>query len=114
MTTLAGLSSQPKQQSSFVLPDGSQVSLYLEYRPQQIGWFFDLVWQQNTLEGLRLTTFPNILRQWERIFPFGLAVVGKNNAEPLNVTDFIDGTVTILVLDAEDLATIERTAFIGN
>lgn len=114
MTTLTGLTSQPRQQSAFILPDGSQVSLYLEYRAQQLGWFFDLTWQTWTLTGLRLTTFPNVLRQWQRIFPFGLAVVGKDNADPLNITDLADGTVTLLVLDATDLATIESVAFTGN
>ncbi len=114
MTTLAGLSSQPKQQSSFVLPDGSTVSLYLEYRPQQTGWFFDLAWQAISITGQRLCTFPNILRQWENLLTFGLAVVTKGNAEPLNVTDLADGTTTILVLDATDIAAINASAFIGN
>lgn len=113
MNILTGLSAQPKQQSAFVLSDGSQVSLYLEYRPQQMGWFFDLTWQSITLNGQRLAVFPNILRQWQRLLPFGVAVVSTGDVEPLNVTDLSDGTVTLLVLTAEDVARINTEVFTG-
>lgn len=114
MTTLTGLTSQPKQQSAFVLPDGSTVSLYLEYRQQQLGWFANVVWQGVTINGLRLTAFPNLLRQWQKILPFGLALFTKNDVEPLNLTDFEDGTATIVVLTSEDVASINASAFPGN
>lgn len=114
MTTLTGLSDQPKQQSNFVLPDGSSVSFYMEYRQQQKGWFADIVWQGVTINGLRLTTSPNFLRQWQHLLPFGLALFTAGNVEPILLADFVNGVATIVVLTADDVATINATSFPGN
>lgn len=114
MTTLTGLSDQPKQQSSFVLPDGSSVSFYIEYRQQQAGWFADLVWQGVTINGLRLTASPNFLRQWQHLLTFGMALFTNGNIEPTNLDDFVDGTATIVILSADDVAAINATSYPGN
>jgi hypothetical protein len=114
MTTLVGLTTQPKQQIAFVLPDGSQVSMLLQYRPQQMGWFFDLTWQNITINGGRLACFPNILRQWRNLLPFGLACVTNTGSEPLNLADLADGTILLVVLSSDDLVSIEAAAFPGN
>ncbi len=114
MTTLTGLSDQPKQQSTFVLPDGSSVSLYMEYREQQAGWFANLVWQGITINGIRLTSSPNFLRQWKNLLTFGLALFTDGNAEPTGLDDFATGKAQIVVLSAADVATIEATSFPGN
>lgn len=114
MTTITGLTDQPKQQSTFVLPDGSQVSLYLEYRQQQAGWFLDISWQSFEANGLRLTASPNYLRKWQNILPFGLGVLTKNNVEPTFITDFVDGTVTLLLLTVDDIAAVNAVAYPGN
>ena len=114
MTTLAGLSDQPKQQSTFVLPDGSQVSLYLEYIQQQAGWFANISRGTFTVNGLRLTASPNLLRKWQNGLPFGLALLTKNAAEPTTLDTFVDGTTSLLVLNAADIAAINAAAYPGN
>lgn len=113
MKILTGFTNQPKQDMSFVLADGSTVSLFIEYRPQQLGWFADFSWQDWTVNGLRLTASPNILVKWDRILPFGVAIITKNQVEPLNPDDFADGTATVWLLNAADVETVNETAFIG-
>ena len=114
MTILTGLTSQPKQQMTLQIADGSQASLYLEYDAQQLGWFYNLVWGSITINGGRLTSFPNILRQWKNLLPFGLGVLSAGDVEPLNLTDLSDGTTTILLLTAADVLLVEASAFPGN
>lgn len=113
MNKVAGISSQPKQQLSFVVEDGSQVALYLEYRPQQLGWFANLSWRDWELNGLRVVSSPNILRQWQNVIPFGLAIITAKDADPLNVTDFADATSTMIFLSAGDVLLVDETAFVG-
>lgn len=113
MTIITGITGQPKQQMTLQIADGTQASFYLEYREQQSGWFWDLTWGDHVINGNRLTTFPNILRQWKNILPFGIGVVSSGNVEPLNLTDFIDATVILLQLTAADVSTIEATVFPG-
>lgn len=114
MTTITGISAQPKQQLSFVLDDGSQVSAYLEYRPQQLGWFANLAWGDWSVNGLRLVSSPNLLRQFRNVIPFGLALLTSNNADPLNVTDFSTATSVLVLLNAADVELVEASAYPGN
>ena len=114
MTIITGLTSQPKQQMTLQIQDGSQASFYLEYVPQQTGWFWSLTWNTLTINGSRLTAFPNILRQWKNILPFGTAVLTAGNVEPLNQTDLADGTATLLLLTDTDVQLVEASAFPGN
>lgn len=114
MTIVAGITSQPKQQLSLVLEDGSTVAALIEYRPQQIGWFADFTWGTWIARGIRLTSSPNLLRQYRQVIPFGLAIIMANNVDPLNVTDFADGTATVFLLNADDVLAVEAAAFAGN
>lgn len=114
MTTLQGITDQPKQSTSIVLDDGTAATIVLEYRPQQLGWFYNLAWQDFTLNGQRIVASPNILRSYRKILPFGLAVLTNNGIEPLNQDDFINGTITLLLLNAQDVLDVETTVFTGS
>ncbi|NDJ15399.1 MAG: hypothetical protein EBY17_30160 [Acidobacteriia bacterium] len=114
MTTLSGISAQPKQTLSFTLDDGSLVSMYLEYRPQQTGWFANFQWQDWRVDGIRLTASPNLLAQWQKRIPFGLAILTQGNVEPLNSTDFSNGICWVVVLNAADVQTVNGIAFSGS
>jgi hypothetical protein len=114
MTIVTGITSQPKQQLSLVLDDGSTVTALLEYRPQQIGWFADFTWGSWIARGVRLTSSPNMLRQYRQVIPFGLAIIMANNVDPLNVADFADGSATVFLLNPEDVQLVEDSAFVGN
>lgn len=66
------------------------------------------------LNGRRLVTTPNLLRQFQDIIPFGLAVVTQGNIEPTTQTAFSDGTVTFLLLGEEDIADIDAQIYTGS
>jgi hypothetical protein len=112
MTTITGITSQPKQQFAFALEDGSQVAVYIEYRPQQFGWFANFAWGDTwVVNGLRLVSSPNILHKWYKLIPFGLSITTEGNAEPLNQTDFATGRSTVILLNAADVVEVNGLAF---
>ena len=90
MRLITGFTDQPNQHQTLTLLDGSKVDLTLRYKPQQTGWFFDLAYTEADgtlfqLLGARLCTFPNILRQWINLLPFGILVQATGNVEPLGI-----------------------------
>jgi hypothetical protein len=115
MNLITGITDSPSQVFTLPIQDGSSAVITLTYRPQQFGWFFNLVWnglsQTFTLNSVRLTTFPNVLRQYRNQLPFGLwcAVIG--NAEPTYQNDFLTGRATLYLLAPADVAAIESQVF---
>lgn len=118
MTIITGLTDQPNQQFTVLLPDGSRCKLTMNFRVQQAGWFMDLLWTrtdgtQFAANGLRMTTMPNLTRQFLYSLNFGFSVVTDDNLEATRVKDFDSGYAKLLLLDATDLATIEAQVFPG-
>ena len=111
MKLVTGLTAEPKQRIRIALEDRSKIDLHLEYVPQQLGWFYSLTHGDFALDGARLVSSPNILRQYRGILPFGLAVIAKEQGEPLRQSDLADGTVSIHLLEGADLPAVETTIF---
>lgn len=114
MNRIEGITDKPKQQTTITLADGSAVTLFLEYRPNQIGWFYDIAWGEWALNGQRLVASPSILRAFRHVLPFGLAVLTTNNVEPINQADFADGTAVLYLLEGDDLAVVDSTVYSGD
>lgn len=120
MKSVVGLTTQANQASFILLEDGSRAQLTLYYRPQQLGWFFKLAWPGNaalpvpfTLNGCRLVTSPNILRQYRNLIPFGLMMYTIDQNEPIGRTCFVDGTADLILLNATEVEEIETRGFPG-
>lgn len=93
------------QQQVLVLPDGSSLSLTLNYLPQQLGWFIqNLTYNDFQLNGVRICNSPNLLYQWKNLIPFGLACYTlPSNREPTLQTDFSEQISILYVLDADEV-----------
>lgn len=117
MQRVTGISDYPSQIVNLTAEDGSTVTLTLTVRPQQTGWYFDLIWNgvspAKPINGVRITTFPNLLRQWKNLLSFGIACVTSDGREPLGAADFQSGYARLLLLSATDVAQIEASVFPG-
>ena len=120
MNIVTGITSAGSQTMLVNLEDGSAFTLNLFYRPNQNGWFYDIIWPGSTTlpvpfncYGLRLMTSPNNLRQWRNLIDFGLLVTTPDNSDPSTQTAFIDGTATVVLLNSADLLAIETQYFPG-
>jgi hypothetical protein len=118
MTIITGITDQPNQQTTILLPDGTRVKVTLAYRVQQSGWFYDLVWTKAdgstfTLNGQRVVTSPNLLHQFRNLISFGLAVVNDKNQEPVTLKAFASGVSKVVLLSAAEVAQITAAVFPG-
>lgn len=117
MQAITGITSEPAQVFNLTPGDGSTATLTIAYRPQQLGWFYDLVWNGTTpstdINGRRITNFPNLLRQFENLLSFGVACITQDGYEPLGQNDFQSGYATLLLLTKADIAAINAAIFPG-
>lgn len=114
MNIIQGLTDEPNQKMTLSIDGGTLATLVIYYREQQQGWFYDLTWNGTfILNGRQLCVSPNILRQFRTQIPFGIAVATPNNQEPIAQTGFADGTATLLLLNAADVASLEASLFPG-
>lgn len=112
MKLLEGITDAPKQTMAFFLADGSKATLSLEYSPNQLAWFYDVAWVDFAANGRRLVASPNILRQFRELIPFGIAVLTAGGADPLQQEDLVAVATSFVLLEADDVANVEETAFV--
>lgn len=103
MIVLNNLTAAGNQTTVVTLTDGSTVRLTFIYRAAVQRWTVDVVRQQFIARGIGLSTFPNLLRSWRYIIPFGLQVTTDDGTDPFlaNDLDNSSGTprVKVAVLD---------------
>jgi hypothetical protein len=109
MNPLTQVTSDNLQKQSIILDDGTLFDLTLQFVPMQFGWFIQsLVYGEFTLQGFRVSTSPNMLRQYKNKLPFGLACFTKDNGEPTQQQDFSSGYATLYLLSAAEVALYEE------
>lgn len=107
MYKILQITEDPLQDFNLVLLDGSSLQLEIYFRPMQYGWFINsLVYSASgfTLQGLRITTSPNMLNQFRNQIPFGLACYTQTNREPTQQQDFSSGASQLFILTAAEVA----------
>jgi len=114
MITVDNLSNAAFQQVQLQMPDGSAGQLTVYYRAAASRWFFDFVHAQfptGSLLGSGLCVHPNLLRQFKNFLNFGMACVTGSGLDPITVNDFASGYATLYILDASDVAQVEKSYF---
>lgn len=114
MNKLSGFTDSPNQSTVVTLDDGSFFTIALYYRQQQNGWFFDLSYGDFLIQGQRLVSGENILRQFRERIPFGLAVFTTTGLDPWRITDLTSRDTEFVLLDASDVEQIEQANFTRN
>lgn len=104
MLLIQQITTDALQQQSVVIDGGQQVLLQLYYRPEQYGWFFNVIqYNDFTLKGLRITNSPNMLYQWRNQIPFGIACYTNQLREPTQQEDFATGAAKLYILSAAEV-----------
>lgn len=99
MNLIQQITTDPFQQQTLVLPDGTSLSLTLYFSPLQQGWFItNLTYKTFILNGLRVTVSPNMLNQFRHQIPFGLGCFSVANREPSLQQDFSSGNCKMYIL----------------
>jgi hypothetical protein len=115
MTKIDNLTSSADQTSTLILPDNTYARLRLRYRPRTQRWVADVSYPARSFvaKGINLCCFPNVLRAWRELIPFGLAFMTSDFTDPFDINDFATGRVVAYLLDATDVAAVENTIIGG-
>ena len=113
MKQITELTNDSKQLYTVIGENGEQIKFNLYYYATQESWYFDISYLTTTINGLKLTNFPNILRQWKNILPFGLACTVTDGFDPYYIDDFVNGRVSVFLLNSDDVTTVEQQVFLN-
>ena len=106
MKEITNLNDAPKQTFKFNLEGYDYVEIYLEFKPQQYSWFFNLTWGTFKLFGERVAVSPNLLRQFKDMIPFGIQITGDSALDPFAVDSWVTSN-KFNFLSADEVLTIE-------
>jgi hypothetical protein len=114
MTNIDNLTNSSDQTTLLILPDNSVATLRLRYRQRTQRWIADVGYANKNFQanGINLTCFPNVLRAWRNILPFGIGFMTADFTDPFDINDFQTGRVQAYLLNAADVALVE-TQIIG-
>lgn len=86
----------------------------LFWYPTQSSWYFNLTYQDFVLNGKRVTTQINMLRQWRHIIPFGIGCLNQASLDPTTIDAFSSGDFYFTVLSASDVDYVESALYPGS
>lgn len=108
MLQITQLTSNAKQNQNLILQDGTSIFIEIEYKPQQLGWFItNLAYRSFSVQNIRITTSPNMLRQFKNQIPFGMACFTVANQDPTLQEDFSSNRSQLYILTADEVAAYE-------
>ena len=107
MNIVDNITSYPLQQLGLSLPSGDKAILTLKYMPRLLAWYMYLTYGNITLSNRRVYASPNMLLQWDKVFPFGLACFSNDGSDPYYLNDFETGRCGLLLLDSTETASYE-------
>lgn len=104
------LTDDVRQKFNITIEDNTlYVNLY--FFQTQKSWFFDIQYGDFICKGMRVVLTLNALRQFHNILPFGIGFVADGYAEPYAQDDFSSGRVTMCILSADEVQTVEQDWF---
>jgi hypothetical protein len=104
MNLIENITTAANQTQSVVLPDGSAFTFTLYYSANQLGWFIlNFVYNTFVLNGMRITTNPNLLYQYQNQLPFGVACFTVGQREPTQQQDFSSGASNLYLLSQAEV-----------
>jgi hypothetical protein len=108
MKQLEGITAEPRQELSARTDSGEIIEMSLHYAPIIQRWFMNLSCKDFKLNGYKILTGDNILRQYRNVLPFGIMVVCENFGPSL-IDDFESERVKMYLLSAEEVTQIEQS-----
>ena len=109
MQIIENISNEARQKHTILLAeDSSRIVLELTYKPDVIGWFLDVTYEDSDfiVRGLRVVTSTNLLNQWRNKLPFGIMCQCKDSQDPLLLEDFLVKRATLSILSKDEVAQI--------
>jgi hypothetical protein len=107
MNLIQGLTATPFQKFFYSI-EGGTIYFTLSYRPMVKMWFIDIKYNNFQANGIRVCQNYNLLDKFDKVIPFGLYVNVLSGPEPFLINDFYIGRVTLNILSAAELITLQE------
>lgn len=95
------------QTLNIVGENNERITLNLRYMPTQQGWYFNLSYEDFTVNGCRLVNHVNCLNSYKNLLPFGIFCTSANGLDPTFIDDFTTGRNSVYLLTNDDVDNIE-------
>lgn len=112
-STIDNLTGFADQLSVLQLPDGTVANMELIFNGTTERWTMNIVYGNFVCSGIGVCCYPNVLRQWRNILPFGIACTTSDQTDPFNINDFASGRALLYILSAADVQAVEIQIFGG-
>ena len=106
MYQITGITSDPLQKLTMILPSGIPLVLTLYFMPQNYAWVIkelDYNSESYVLTNLKIVNSLNMLNQYRNLIPFGLACQVTGGREPQFIQDFVSGAANLYILTQDEV-----------
>lgn len=111
MQIITQITNNPMQTMKLVLDTKELVQFNLRFMPTQMSWYCDVIYNDIEIYGLKVALFPNLLRHFKNMLPFGIGFSANDHVEPFSIEDFTNGRVQMFVLNKQEVEEIESVVF---
>ena len=111
MQLITQITNNPIQTMKLVLDTKELVQFNLRFMPTQMSWYCDVIYNDVEIYGLKVALFPNLLRHFKNMLPFGIGFSANDHVEPFSIEDFTNGRVQMFVLNKQEVEEIESVVF---
>lgn len=111
MEIITSITNEPKQQFDLKLDNNETATVNLYYYQSQNSWYFDIEYKDYINNGNKVVLTFNALRHLKKILPFGIGFLSGSNADPFSLDAFTSGDFMLVLLNQEDVQTIEELIY---
>lgn len=111
MQLITQITNNPKQTMQLVLDTKELVQFNLRFMPTQMSWYCDVIYNDISIYGLKVALFPNLLRHFRNMLPFGIGFSANDHVEPFSIEDFTNGRVQMFILNKQEVEEVESVVF---
>lgn len=107
MKRLDGIRASGTQKLATTASNGDIVNITLYFNAATQSWKMDVECNNFSLKGNRVFSSLNMLSQYEKIIPFGLAVITEGGGEPFIINDFSQKRVNMYLLSPGEVIEVQ-------
>ena len=111
MNIITTLTDYPNQRHQLVIEDGNSADFHLYFCGRQMSWYYDISYQNVTINCNKVVLTPNSLRQFKNQLPFGIAFYTDGFVEPFKLDDFSSGRIKMAILNSEEVKQVEEEVY---
>ncbi len=109
MKKIGGIGNEDLQSIKVTKFDGTQYELILNFRFATNCWYMTVIDRAVVIKNIKVVTCPNLLRQFDSYFDFGIACLTENLVDPRFIDDFLFERSVLYTLTPEDVLSYEES-----